>query len=90
MATLNIGIITTLNMQGDLIHIQIGLQGAESELFRNIGWGQDQVLAATLNRADALGIELTRLKTLRDLDDISDLQEIANTLPILNQWVGKK
>ena len=47
-------------------------RGAD-ELFRRMPWGGDQVLAATRERIDALGLKAVLLETLADIDRPEDL-----------------
>ncbi len=51
----------------------IGVRQAAPELFRNMPWGSDRVLAATRSRIQALGWRHHELPTLWDLDRPEDL-----------------
>jgi rSAM/selenodomain-associated transferase 1 len=51
----------------------IGLREVQPELFRGIEWGTSSVLARTLERASAGGLQVERLETLDDLDTAEDL-----------------
>ena len=56
----------------------VGLQKSAAslalpKLFSNINWGTSEVLAATQNIAEDLGLTTGYLKTLRDLDRPDDL-----------------
>ena len=59
----------------------VGLQKSSAslalpKLFSNINWGTSEVLAATQNIAEDLGLTTGYLKTLRDLDRPDDLDLI--------------
>ncbi|MGH7956324.1 MAG: TIGR04283 family arsenosugar biosynthesis glycosyltransferase [Opitutaceae bacterium] len=51
----------------------IGMRQFHPELFRDIAWGGERVLAQTLGVAGQLTLECKRLDTLRDLDRPEDL-----------------
>lgn len=51
----------------------IGLNRSIPELFANIDWGTDKVLAQTKNIAIALGLKIDYLPCLRDVDRPEDL-----------------
>jgi uncharacterized protein len=51
----------------------IGLARPAPALFEEIAWGTEQVLAQTLERAAALGLDARLLATLDDLDTPADL-----------------
>ena len=53
----------------------IGLcrQGFRPELFQNVNWSTDQVLAQTLRHCKRLGMQVRLLEPLRDLDTMADL-----------------
>ena len=50
----------------------IGLRAPRSELFRDILWSSDQVLAQTLARAKTLGLRIQLLRILTDIDTEKD------------------
>jgi rSAM/selenodomain-associated transferase 1 len=50
----------------------IGLRAPHSELFREIPWSSDQVLAQTLRRARNLGLGVQLLRILADIDTEAD------------------
>ena len=52
----------------------IGLRTPVPELFENIPWSTDQVFSLTEEKINALGLTLTVLPILRDLDTVEDLQ----------------
>eukprot|EP00187_Rhodella_violacea_P007676 CAMPEP_0174910994 /NCGR_PEP_ID=MMETSP0167-20121228/74869_1 /TAXON_ID=38298 /ORGANISM="Rhodella maculata, Strain CCMP736" /LENGTH=85 /DNA_ID=CAMNT_0016155399 /DNA_START=60 /DNA_END=317 /DNA_ORIENTATION=+ len=43
-------------------------------LFEGVEWGTERVLAQTLARAEAMGLRVRLLQTLRDVDDVADLE----------------
>ncbi|MGE5240120.1 MAG: TIGR04282 family arsenosugar biosynthesis glycosyltransferase [Bacteroidota bacterium] len=65
----------------------IGLQQPRAELFEGIEWGGDRVLAATLARAETLGIEFEMLPLLRDIDTAADLWLIAQKYDALRRFL---
>ena len=54
----------------------IGLQqkSFRAELFQNIAWSTDQVLAQSLRQLQRFGLSTSQLAPLRDIDDLADLQ----------------
>ncbi|MGQ0811130.1 MAG: TIGR04282 family arsenosugar biosynthesis glycosyltransferase [Nitrospiraceae bacterium] len=54
----------------------IGLKRAIPDLFAQIPWSTDRVLALTLEKADDLGLKTTLLPEWRDVDTIADLQAL--------------
>lgn len=50
----------------------IGLRAPQPELFRDIAWSSDQVLAQTLQRAKSLGLRIQLLRILNDIDTEED------------------
>ena len=53
-------------------YVLIGCKRAHSELFANITWGSDTVLAETLKRAEQLMLTVTVLGTMWDVDRPED------------------
>lgn len=51
----------------------IGLKQPRQELFANIAWSTDRVLAATQEKAAGLGLKTALLPSWRDVDTIDDL-----------------
>ena len=60
----------------------IGLGGAalSSRLFEDIAWGESSVLATTLERCRALGLDVETLPTGRDVDVPEDLDRLTELL----------
>ncbi len=54
----------------------IGLKQPRPELFADIAWSTDRVLAATQEKAASLGLKTTLLPSWRDVDTIEDLQAL--------------
>lgn len=50
----------------------IGLRAPQPELFREMAWSSDQVLAQTLTRAKSLGLRIQLLRILADIDTEAD------------------
>jgi rSAM/selenodomain-associated transferase 1 len=65
----------------------IGLQQAQAGLFQGIPWGGQGVLAATLARAEALGIEFEMLPLQRDIDTAADLWLAAQKYEPLRRFL---
>jgi glycosyltransferase A (GT-A) superfamily protein (DUF2064 family) len=61
-------------------YYRIGLTRPAPELFRGIGWSTPGVLAQTEARARSLGLAVSRLGPLRDVDTAAD----ARALGLLN------
>lgn len=56
----------------------VGLKAPQPELFRNIAWGTDRVLDRTVHAASSLGMTLTFVPALDDVDRPEDLQKLAS------------
>ena len=69
-----------LGPAGDGGYYLIGLTLPQPELFADIPWSTDGVLAATLQAADALGLIPLRLPMRDDVDTLADLQKHAALL----------
>lgn len=54
----------------------VGLTRPAADLFHDIPWSSDRVLAATQDRADRAGLRTALLPTWRDIDTIDDLQAL--------------
>lgn len=54
----------------------IGLKHRRPELFANIAWSTDHVLAATQEKAASLGLKTALLSAWRDVDTIDDLKAL--------------
>jgi len=71
----------------------IGLRSVAPELFRDIAWGTGEVLGATIERAAGMGLSVSMLKPLGDVDTPEDLtlwdrtstQFISVIIPTLNE-----
>ena len=50
----------------------IGLRRLERDLFREIPWSTDRVLAATSSRASEIGLSITLLRKLEDIDTVEE------------------
>jgi rSAM/selenodomain-associated transferase 1 len=50
----------------------IGLRAPQPDLFRDIAWSSDQVLAQTLQRAKSRGLRIQLLRILNDIDTEED------------------
>ena len=65
----------------------LGLQDCLPDLFAGIRWGGSDVLERTLKYAAQLGIELTALDSLQDIDSYADLVAAASEIPDLQRWL---
>lgn len=65
----------------------LGLQDCLPDLFAGIRWGGADVLQWTMKNADRLGIELTALDSLQDIDSYADLVAAASEFPDLQRWL---
>lgn len=54
-------------------YVLVGLRRPQAELFRDIAWSTDAVMAQTRQRAQAAGLRLREFETLWDLDVPADL-----------------
>jgi rSAM/selenodomain-associated transferase 1 len=55
----------------------IGLRRPAAELFGEIDWSTDQVLAQTLDRATKMGLQIVQLEKLQDIDRPEDLERAS-------------
>ena len=55
-------------------YVLVGARAVDEGLFREIAWGQESVLATTLQRAESLGIDVEMLEPRADIDRPEDLQ----------------
>ncbi len=60
--------------------VAVRREGLRQELFDGIPWSTSGVLAATLERADALGLSVELLEEGTDVDDAADLERLAALL----------
>lgn len=64
----------------------VGLMQARPELFTGVAWGGADVLATTMTRARAVGVEFEMLTALRDIDTPADLAAAAQTYAPLKRF----
>ncbi len=55
----------------------LGLKQFVPELFQDIDWSTELVLEQTISRLDNLGLNYKPLETLRDLDNLNDLNNLS-------------
>jgi uncharacterized protein len=67
----------------------IGLNQRLTELFNNMTWSHDQVMAGTLSKLGALGILALQLPSWFDIDTPADLQGLALRLQTSPDCAGK-
>lgn len=65
----------------------VGLAHPVQSLFDDIEWGTNEVLRRVYDNARELGLSLTELPTLRDIDTPEDLAAIARIHPPLSAWL---
>ena len=65
----------------------IGLSDPAPQLFSDMRWGHDQVLAETMVRAEKIKLELKPLEVLQDVDEWQDLLAAAQQLPPLADYL---
>ncbi len=61
-------------------YVLIGMRSPQAELFRDVPWGGPDVLATTMERAEAAGVSLQRTAPWYDVDDASDLARLRAEL----------
>jgi rSAM/selenodomain-associated transferase 1 len=64
-------------------YVLIGARAAHPELFRDIDWGTETVLAETRARISTLGFKSIELRPLWDVDTESDLARLEREFPEL-------
>ncbi len=52
----------------------IGMKKAEKNIFKSIRWSTDKVLKETLNKIEEVGMTVSYVKTLRDIDRVEDIK----------------
>jgi rSAM/selenodomain-associated transferase 1 len=67
----------------------LGMKSLHEEFFTNISWSTPKVLGQTTKIAERLGLTITHLSVLRDIDTINDLREWLNGAPDINNPVLK-
>jgi len=65
----------------------LGLQRPQPEIFVDMEWGVDTVLANTLQRAKEVELDLTELAILNDIDEWSDLLLAVRQLSNLENYL---
>jgi rSAM/selenodomain-associated transferase 1 len=65
----------------------LGLGHAADSLFVDKQWGEDNVLESTLTSAEQLGLNLTVLSTLNDVDEWQDLIDVSDQVPSLKEYL---
>lgn len=61
-------------------YVLIGMKKTQFDLFHDIPWSTNKVLAATRERLKSLGWQWTELETLNDIDEPSDLAHVQQLL----------
>jgi rSAM/selenodomain-associated transferase 1 len=65
-------------------YVLIGARAAQAELFADMAWGTETVLAETRKRISALGLKAAELSPLWDVDNENDLARMERELPALS------
>lgn len=65
----------------------LGLCADADELFLDMPWGADQVLDRTLLKASSIGLTLSKLSQLNDVDEWPDLLNAAQKVPSLHAYL---
>jgi len=65
----------------------LGLCHQADALFVDKPWGEDQVLEKTLTSADSIGLNLTKLPELNDVDEWQDLVSVAKEVASLHAYM---
>jgi uncharacterized protein len=60
----------------------LGLNCLRPELFQDIDWSTDIVLEQTLSRLNKLGLNYKLRETLRDIDNLNDLNSVSKDLEL--------
>lgn len=68
----------------------IGLRRPAPRLFRGVAWGTGEVLAQTLQRAEAGRLRVERLETLDDLDTPDDLARLVARVAVEPGAIGAR
>jgi hypothetical protein len=74
------GDLVVLGPSTDGGYYLIGLKRPHRQLFEDIDWGTERVLAQTLVRAQALGLSVHELPSWYDVDDLATLRVLAREL----------
>jgi uncharacterized protein len=61
-------------------YVLIGMKAPHPDMFREIDWSTDRVLTQTLERAKNLGLLLTQLPVLEDVDDLASWERARDYL----------
>ncbi len=59
-------------------YVLVGLRQPQAELFREMRWSTESVMAETRARAHSVGLQLRELETLWDLDVPDDLRRLSD------------
>ena len=78
---------STIGVSEDGGYYFIGLSNPASQIFKHMRWGNEQVLAETMLRAEQIDLELTPLEVLQDVDEWPDLIAAAAQLPPLAAYL---
>ena len=68
----------------------IGLTRPRADLFANIPWSTDRVMALTQERADAAGLKTAVLPAWSDVDTLHDLQALIDESAADKQWLKRE
>lgn len=68
----------------------IGLQQVSPVLFTDVAWGEDTVLATTLDRSQQQNSKIEQLAWLNDVDTWADLVSVASLIPTLTEYLHQE
>jgi rSAM/selenodomain-associated transferase 1 len=60
----------------------IGLRKSEPDLFRDIPWSTNAVLGETIKRAKAMGLKVSLMRNLEDIDTVKEWERFENSLRV--------
>ncbi|MBL4820630.1 MAG: TIGR04282 family arsenosugar biosynthesis glycosyltransferase [Gammaproteobacteria bacterium] len=83
MGLLQQGVDVILGPAEDGGYVLIGMNQTHPELFRDISWGSDQVMASTVERIISAGLSYKSLETRWDVDRPEDLVRLKTLQPPL-------
>lgn len=62
-------------------YVALGMKQSYPELFEDITWGSDKVLKQSLEKAESLGLVVSVLPPMRDVDRPEDLEALQSSFP---------
>ena len=59
----------------------LGMKSLQRELFEEVAWSTESVLKQTLEKAESIGLKVSLLESLNDIDTEEDLQKLISKKP---------